>query len=141
MPAAPRSSPSAIGWPAACGGAAPVKLASDGDLPAFLAAAAPRVRDAYRFAMANPHALETVPCYCGCGGMGHDSNLACFVQETDSAGNVTAFDEHAAGCGICVDIAQDVMRLSAEGKQPRAIRQYVDMRYSSFGPATDTPLP
>ena len=126
---------------AACGGAAPVKLAPDGDLPAFLAAAAPRVRDAYRFAMANPHALETVPCYCGCGSMGHDSNLACFVQETDSGGNVTAFDQHANGCGICVDIAQDVMRLSAEGKQPRVIRQYVDMRYSSFGPATDTPLP
>ena len=126
---------------AACGSAAPARLAPAGDLPAFLATAAPPVRDAYRFAIANPHALETVPCYCGCGGMGHDSNLACFVQETDSAGSVTAFDQHAAGCGICVDIAQDVMRLSAEGKQGRAIRQYVDMRYSSFGPATDTPLP
>ena len=26
------------------------------------------------------------------------------------------FDEHANGCGICVDITQDVMRLSAEGQ-------------------------
>jgi hypothetical protein len=99
------------------------------------------VRDAYRFALANPHALETVPCYCGCGGMGHASNLACFVQDAGSASTAAVFDQHAAGCGICVDIAQDVMRLSAEGEQPSAIRQYVDATYSSFGPGTDTPLP
>jgi hypothetical protein len=116
-------------------------LAPASELPAFLAAAAPRVRDAYRYALANPHALETVPCYCGCGAMGHDSNLACFIQPAAGQSAQVVFGQHAAGCGICVDIAQDVMRLSAEGESPLAIRQYVDAAYSSFGLGTDTPLP
>ncbi len=125
---------------AGCAGSGEAALAPASDLPAFLATAAPRVRDAYRFAIANPDALKTVPCYCGCGKMGHTSNLTCFIQE-GSAGATPLFDEHAAGCGICVDIAQDVKRLTAEGKQPGVIRQYIDATYSSFGPATDTPLP
>ena len=124
-----------------CSSPAKIAMAPESDLPAFLAAADPRVREAYRFAAANHHALETVPCYCGCGGMGHANNLACFVQETASDGTVLAFDQHAAGCGICVDIAQDVMRMTAEGKSATAIRQYVDGTYAAFGPATDTPMP
>lgn len=126
---------------AACAGPAPLKLAPESELPAFLAAAAPRVRDAYRFALANPAALKTVPCYCGCGGMGHDSNLACFVQQNgDQTGDV-AFDQHGAGCGICVDIAQDVMRMTADGQRPSVIRMYVDAAYGHVAPGTDTPLP
>jgi hypothetical protein len=126
---------------AACGGQRALTLAPDSELPQFLATAAPRVREAYRFAIANHHALATVPCYCGCGKMGHDSNLACFLQDAGVDGASPAFDEHAAGCGICVDIAQDVMRLTREGKPAVEIRLYVDSTYSGFGPATDTPLP
>jgi hypothetical protein len=132
---------SAILLLAACGAPAEVKLAPDSVLPEFLATAAPRVREAYRFALAHPHDLETVPCYCGCGGMGHSSNLSCFIQDAGANGETISFDQHAAGCGICVDIAQDVMRMTAEGKQPRAIRQSIDATYGSFGPATDTALP
>lgn len=137
----------------ACAGPAPLQLAPESDLPAFLAAAAPRVREAYRFALSNPGALKIVPCYCGCGGMGHDSNLACFVQQDgDQTGDQTGdqnasqgaapvFDQHGAGCGICVDIAQDVMRLSADGQRPSVIRMYVDAAYGHIAPGTDTPLP
>lgn len=126
---------------AACAGPAPLKLAPESELPAFLAAAAPRVRDAYRFALANPAALKTVPCYCGCGGMGHDSNLACFVQDADSQDTEPVFDQHGSACGICVDIAQDVMRMTADGQRPSVIRMYVDAAYSHVAPGTDTPLP
>ena len=115
-------------------------LAPEGSLPDFLADAAPRVRDAYRFAIANPHALDTVPCYCGCGNMGHTSNLSCYIKEVDKAGKVV-FDNHADGCGICVDITQDVMRLMADGRSPKEIRAYIDSTYSPFGPPTDTELP
>ncbi len=94
---------------------------------------APRVvRDAYRFAAANPDALKQIPCYCGCGGMGHMSNYHCFWQESGQA------DTHALGCGICVDIAHDVQRGLALDRSLAAIRTQVDTDYSRFGPPTDT---
>ena len=60
----------------ACSGqtAAPYAMASDTMLPTFLNDAPPKVRESYQFAMANPHDLETIPCFCGCGKMGHKSN-------------------------------------------------------------------
>jgi len=118
----------------------PYTLADESKLPAFLVDAAPTVREAYRFAMANMDETAKYPCYCGCGAMGHMSNLNCYIQDVDRAGNIT-FDEHAAGCGICVDITQDVMRLLREGKASPEIRTYIDATYSAYGPSTDTPLP
>jgi hypothetical protein len=126
---------------AACSGPASIKLAPESDLPAFLDSAAPRVRDAYRFALANPDALKTVPCYCGCGGLGHDSNLACFVQQTGSQDGEVLFDQHGAACNVCIDIAQDVMRMASDGQRPSVIRMYVDAAYGTLAPGTDTPLP
>ena len=110
-----------------------LSLAADEMLPAFLAAATPRVRDAYRFAIANPHDLAQYPCYCGCGKMGHTSNLSCYVSSHD-ADSAIAFDEHANGCGICVDITQDVMRLTQAGQPAWEIRAYVDAQYSRIWP-------
>ncbi|MCZ7528379.1 MAG: PCYCGC domain-containing protein [Acidimicrobiia bacterium] len=109
-------------------------------LPDFLADAPPAVKEAYRFAAANPDELEKYPCYCGCGAMGHTSNLSCYVSDVAADGRIT-FDSHAAGCGICVDITRDVMRLMNEGKEAPEIRQYIDATYSAFGPSTDTPFP
>jgi len=115
-------------------------LAVDAALPAFLDVATPRVRDAYRFAIANTDKLERIPCYCGCGKMGHTSNLSCYIRST-TADSAIVYDEHANGCGICVDITQDVMRLTQIGQSMWEIRAYVDAQYSPFGPSTDTPLP
>ncbi len=33
------------------------------------------------------------------------------------------------------------MRLKAEGKSPKAIREYIDREYSHYGPGTPTPMP
>jgi hypothetical protein len=115
-------------------------LAPASELPAFVHDAPVSVQEAYQFAVANPHELENYPCYCGCGAMGHTSNLSCYIQTIDDDGAIT-FDNHAAGCGICVDITQDVMRLMDEGQSPPEIRTYIDVTYSPFGPSTDTPFP
>jgi hypothetical protein len=110
------------------------------EMPDYVQNAPPRVQEAYNFAVDHPDALEYQPCYCGCGGMGHISNLDCFVQEFRDDGTVV-YDNHASGCGICVDIAQDVMRMREQGKTPLEIRTYIDGFYSGFGPSTDTPMP
>jgi hypothetical protein len=95
------------------------------------------VRDAYRFAAANPDVLSKIPCYCGCGQEGHQSNLNCYVKETKTDGSIV-FDDHALGCGICVDIARDVMLLMQEGKSLKEIRAYIDAQYAKFGQPTKT---
>jgi hypothetical protein len=111
-----------------------VKLAPVGELPVAMQQAPERVRTAYQFAAANPDALENVPCYCGCGAIGHHSNLACYVREAGLDGK-PVFDDHAMGCSICVDIAQDVMRMTGEGRDPAAIRSEIVAAYSKFGPS------
>lgn len=111
-----------------------VKLAPISALPKEMQAAPAAVRTAYQFAAANPDALQNVPCYCGCGAIGHKSNLACYIKELGADGK-PIFDDHALGCSICVDIAADVMKLTGEGKSPAAIRQQIVDTYSKFGPA------
>lgn len=106
-----------------------LKMAPLSQLPAKMQNAPTRVREAYQFAIANPDALKNVPCYCGCGAIGHTSNYACYYNEAKQS-----FDEHALGCSVCVDITQDVMRLTREGKSPAAIRAFIVATYSQFGP-------
>src|SRR5512140_628435 len=74
-----------------------LKMASMDLLPAKMQSAPTRVREAYQFAVANPDALQNVPCYCGCGAMGHTSNYSCYVKESKEEGT-PVFDEHALGC-------------------------------------------
>jgi len=112
-----------------------IQLAPLSELPAQMQNAAPRIREAYQFAVANPAALQNVPCYCGCVGMGHNNNYACYIKEARADGTLV-FDEHALNCLVCVDISQDVMRLSREGKSAPAIRSFVISNYSRFGPPT-----
>jgi hypothetical protein len=103
-------------------------------LPAEMQAAPVTVRSAYQFAAANPDVMEQLPCYCGCGGIGHDSNYDCYVAEVESNGAIR-FDGHALGCSICVDITQDAMRMLRDGKPVPEIRAWVDSTYSSYGPS------
>jgi len=41
----------------------------------------------------------SIPCYCFCDAMGHKNLLYCFWKEGKPGGE---FDDHAAGCNICV---------------------------------------
>ena len=103
-------------------------------MPGEVQSAPVTVQQAYQFAVANPDVVKQIPCYCGCVKVGHTSNYSCYVQSTDSKGNI-AFDQHALGCSLCVDITQDTMRLLKQGKSPQEIKTYVDATYSKYGPS------
>ena len=115
------------------------RLAPLVQMPPAVQQAPTTVREAYQFAVYNPDVLAQLPCYCGCGAMGHVSNYSCYVQENGEAGEDTrkiVYDNHALGCSICVDITQDAMRMLDEGKPVDEIYEYVDATYSRFGPPT-----
>ncbi len=103
-------------------------------MPAQVQSAPVAVQQAYQFAAANPDVMKDIPCYCGCGSVGHTSNYDCYVAGKDAEGGI-AFESHALGCSICVDITQDVMRLLREGRSPREARATVDATYSRYGPS------
>jgi hypothetical protein len=110
-------------------------MASPANMPTEVQQSPVAVQQAYQFAVANPEILEQIPCYCGCGAMGHTSNYACYVADV-SADGMVEYDNHALGCSICVDISQDVMRLLDQGKEVPEIFAYVDSNYARFGPPT-----
>lgn len=110
-----------------------LNMTSMDQMPAEVQSAPVTVQQAYQFASANPDILKDIPCYCGCGNIGHTSNYSCYVSSVDDKGNIT-FDNHALGCSICVDITQDAMRMLKDGKSPPEIREYVDATYSKYGP-------
>ena len=115
-------------------GSDPSSMASMEGMPAEVRSAPTTVQQAYRFALANPDLMKQIPCYCGCGAMGHTSNYSCYVTSVDQNGTIT-YDSHALGCSICVDITQDTMRLLKQGKSAAEIKAYVDSTYSKYGPS------
>jgi hypothetical protein len=124
----------------ACGGSTAqpaMKLAPESLLPAEMKDQPARVKEAYRFAIANPDLLKQIPCFCGCVAEQHESNYNCYVAEDGGPGSVLDFDNHATGCGICVDITQDVMTMQQEGKSVEEMRAVINQRYGTFGPSTD----
>jgi uncharacterized protein with PCYCGC motif len=119
----------------ACSGqsqSADLKMAPMDQMPAEVQNAPVRVQQAYQFAAANPDVMKHIPCYCGCGSIGHTSNYSCYVSHVDEKGAIT-FDNHALGCSLCVDITQDTMRLLREGKSVQEIKAYIDATYSKYG--------
>ena len=111
-----------------------LKMAPMSEMPQEVQNAPTTVSDSYRFAVANPDALKNVPCFCGCKSVGHTSNYSCYVQEAKSDGTIV-FDPHALGCTLCVDISQDVMQMTKDGKTPKEIRAAIDKTYSQYGPS------
>lgn len=103
-------------------------------MPMNVQSAPVAVQEAYQFNTANPDIMQDIPCYCGCGDIGHTSNYDCYVSNIDDKNNIT-FDNHALGCSICVDITQDVMRMLRDGKSPQDARVYIDATYSKYGPS------
>lgn len=103
-------------------------------MPAEVQSAPVTVQQAYQFAVANPDVITQLPCYCGCGPIGHTTNYSCYVSSVDEDGTIT-FDNHALGCSICVDITQDAERLLRDGKSVPEIRAYVDQTYARYGPS------
>ena len=109
--------------------------------PAYVRALPDAGQAAYAYALARPDVLQWLPCYCGCGGMGHGSNLDCFFARREEQGTFT-YEEHGSYCNICVETATLASDMIRQGSTITQIRAAVD---STFGggavPGTDTPLP
>ena len=123
----------------ACGAKSSVKdhelaMASLDTMPLEVQNAPVAVQQAYQFNVANPELMKQLPCYCGCGSMGHTSNYACYVSGVEPDGKIT-YDTHSLGCSICVDITHDAMRLKQQGKIAPEIKAYVDQTYAQYGPS------
>ncbi|MDP9283071.1 MAG: PCYCGC domain-containing protein [Chloroflexota bacterium] len=108
--------------------------------PAQYRQAPAAVQEAYAFALAHPAVLKYVPCFCGCGATGHLSNYDCFARSQTTPGSFV-LDAHGFACGTCVGVALDSKSLLEQGLSVKAIRQAIDARWSSAGPATRTPMP
>ena len=122
----------------ACGprpaGAIELPMAPMSGMPSDVRSAPVSVQQAYQFAVANPEVLQSIPCYCGCGVMGHTSSYDCYVADQVSDGTFR-FEDHALGCSICVDIVHDTMRMLREGKDLHQVRTAIDQTYSRYGPS------
>ncbi len=116
----------------ATGASVGLKMMPMDKMPGEVQAAPSTVQAAYQFAAANPDLMKGIPCYCGCGAIGHTSNYSCYVQGSDASGAIT-WDDHALGCSLCVNITQDAMRLTREGKGVAEIKAYVDGAYGKYG--------
>lgn len=113
---------------------------ADVDLPKY-AYTNDQVTQAYVASKKISTVFQYMPCYCGCGTSGHpvphNSLYACFI---DPSGD---WNQHAAGCSTCVDIATTVWAKLRDGSQPYDIRQMIDQAYANgnYPPSTPTPMP
>ena len=64
-----------------------------GRLPVF--ASDPEIGRLYRFAVDRPDVLQYMPCFCGCGRLGHRDNRGCYVKAEHGDGTLT-YTSHAA---------------------------------------------
>jgi hypothetical protein len=109
--------------------------------PAFVRQGDPQVQEAYAFAVARPDVVEWMPCYCGCAGLDHRSNLECFLKHRE-AGGAIAFEEHASYCDICVKTALMAKQMLGQGATLAQMRAAVDGAFGGNGvDGTPTELP
>lgn len=101
------------------------------------------MRATYEFAARHPEVMKYVPCFCGCERGGHQDNHDCFVAGRADK-RVTAWDSHAIGCEICVDVAHEALQMHNSGATVSAIRESIEKRYAARtaeGLHTPTPMP
>jgi hypothetical protein len=99
------------------------------------------LKDAHIFAADHPEVASYIPCYCGCGNMGHKNNADCFVEGRDKQGRVTSWVPHGAACAVCIDIAVESMQMRNSGASVMAIRKQIQSEYRPRFPTTETPTP
>ena len=112
----------------------PSAMAEGPQFPAFVHNSQTSL-DAYRLAVDNRELFSQMPCYCGCAklDMPHQNLDQCFFTADGS------FEQHAAYCTICGDIAVDAARWQSEGKNTAEVRALVDEKFGDVGTPTNTP--
>lgn len=115
--------------------------ASVDELPFFVKNKPEYTQMVYTLAAKNDKLLQYIPCYCGCGeSVGHKSNADCFVKSVKPDGVV--WDSHGTKCGVCMNIAEESVKLQADGKSVKEIRAFIDQKYASARQKpTPTPMP
>ncbi len=94
----------------------------------------PQIVATYHYVEGHRSLVQQMPCYCGCGkSLNHQNLFDCFVISQG------VYSDHASGCMVCEDEANDAQRLTGEGKSPSEIRAWIDAEYSRYGAPTDTP--
>lgn len=112
----------------------PVATEGDIEFPEFVYRTA-RAERGYRLAVDNQQLFAQLPCYCGCVLLPDDPHgdlLDCFINDDGS------FDNHASGCLICVDIADDGVAWHAEGRSAAEVKTLLDEKYQDSGPSTNS---
>jgi len=99
------------------------------------------LKDAHIFAADHPEVASYIPCYCGCGAMGHKNNADCFVESRDKQGKVVTWVPHGAACAVCIDIAVESMKMRNSGASVAAIRKQIQSEYRPHYPTSETPTP
>lgn len=82
--------------------------------------------------------IAYLPCYCGCGSVGHKSNFNCFFKKFEDGSLYT--DMHGENCETCLEITRSYLKQKAAGKSLPEIRDSIEKQYSGSKP-TDTPKP
>ncbi len=82
--------------------------------------------------------IAYLPCYCGCGSVGHKSNFNCFFKKFEDGSLYT--DLHGENCETCLEITSSYLKQKAAGKSLPEIRDNIEKQYSGSKP-TDTPKP
>lgn len=80
--------------------------------------------------------LRYIPCFCGCGRQGHESNADCYLKAVTKSGRPT-WDDHSFTCTTCVDVTREVALMTKMGRPLREIRREIEAHHS--GPSTPTP--
>lgn len=124
---------------AGCGGgeSGPNPAAVDVKFPEFVYRSESAL-DGYKIAVAYAEILQNIPCYCGCkrDAEKYQSLKDCFINRQTGE-----YDEHAAGCEICLEEARDIEQWKKEGLSTKEIRQRIDEKFADRGEPTDTPMP
>jgi len=116
--------------------------ASIRELPTFLDGLHDNIGQVYALAGEHAALLDSMPCYCGCGGSaGHRSNKNCFISTIEEDGAVV-WDDHGTRCAVCMEIVVLSAKMKEEGKSDIEIRQFIDETYQEgYAPPTPTPMP
>ncbi|MBU5211912.1 PCYCGC domain-containing protein [Heyndrickxia oleronia] len=117
------------------------ETASAAILPSFIDNSSETIQTIYQAAASHQELLEHMPCYCGCGEMGHENNYDCFIQENKRNGAIV-WDEHGVNCDVCLEIAAESMVEYQKGKSMLDIRKEIDEKYKEgYAKPTPTPMP
>lgn len=94
--------------------------------------------DEYNTNILHQHDLEKIPCFCGCGEIGHTSNHNCFFTYNEDGQRI--LEKHGEYCQVCLDLTNIYVQLKDEGKPLQEIREYIDRLFEGYIP-TETPQP